>query len=192
MSLVTRCPSRPHLGIGKGYLQCVQVRHALSELGRGHPMGEADESLARDIHIDQHAGDVHGIHRHRLWCHRDVDVVPSDEAVNHVKVTLKNTIERDHPTIRYTDAGLWIGQAGKCRKAIGGIFGCETVQPQGPVVPVGVALPAIGNRIHCELSMGPKTIGAEPTVNDLILHAARYSVPITLERERINHDTITT
>jgi len=40
--------------------------------------------------------------------------------------------------------------------------------------------------------MGPKTIGAEPTVNDLILHAARYSVPITLERERINHDTITT
>ena len=118
----------------------------LGELGRGHAMREADEVLARHIHVDQHAGQLCGVHRHGFGCHCHVDVVARDETVDHVEVMFEDAVERDDLAAAHFQSGLWVGGAGEGAEAVGCVFRREAIEPQRPLIPVGIALPAVGRR----------------------------------------------
>ena len=143
MRLVARGTPGPHLGIGKGDFQRVELGDDFGELRRRQAVADPDEFLARHVHVDQHPGDPGRRHGHRLGRHRRVDMVAGDENIDHVEVGFADTIELDHAPVGNPDAGFRITGTFECGETVRGVFHRELVETQRTLIPIREPTPAV-------------------------------------------------
>jgi hypothetical protein len=144
MPLIARGLARPHLGIGEGDLHRIQLRHDFGELGGCQAVGEPGQLSTRDVEIDQHARELGRGHGHRLGRHLRIDVMASDEQVDHVEIGLGLAVEAGHAAVFDLKAGLRIVRAGEGGEAVLGILDRKAVEAQRTLVPIGESAPTIG------------------------------------------------
>ena len=107
MGLVARRLARPHLGIGEGDLERIQLRDALRRAWPASCHGPAAPAPRAARSCPPACGPrLRCLHRHGLGRDGDVDVVARDEAVDHVEVALEHAVQRDHAAVLDADAGL--------------------------------------------------------------------------------------
>ncbi len=143
MGLVAGCLARAHLGIGKGDFQRIEPRNHIGQFRRRHAVGQPHEVLARHIHVHQHARHKAGLHRHRFRRHFRVDMMARDELVDHVEVMGQNAVHAGDLASGDSHGRLGVRRAGEGGKTIRGVLSGELVQPQGPLIPLGITPPPI-------------------------------------------------
>ena len=136
--------ARAHLAVGEGDLERRQLRHHLGELGRRHAVRKPHQLAPRHVHIDQHARDLVRGHRHRFRRDLGIDVIAGDEGVDHVEIGGGRAVHRLDPARSHGQSGLRIVTADEGGEAVLGVLDRELVEPERALVPVGEALPAIG------------------------------------------------
>src|SRR5262249_49557161 len=107
-------------------------------------MSEPDQFAPWRLHVDQHACDLARRHGHRLGRNLRIDVITSDKGVDHIEVARGDSVHHSDAARPQGHAGFRIMPAGKGGKAVLRILDSEFVEPERALVPVGKALPAIG------------------------------------------------
>ena len=106
--LVGRGPPRAQLLQREHQLDRVEPRDHACEPRRCQAARETDEIGARDVDVDEPAGDLVVVQACRLRGDVEVEAVPGDEAVDHVEVLDAAAVHRNHPPILDLESRLRI------------------------------------------------------------------------------------
>ncbi len=126
-----RRPPHAHLGHRRQQLDGREQRQHLGDAGRRHAAHQARELGAGDVRVDEHAGELQRLERHRLLGDVDVDPVAGDELVDEVEVGLGAPVELDDPPVAHHQRGGRVVGTGERDQAELGVLRHEVVAADG-------------------------------------------------------------
>ena len=144
--------ARAHLAVGEDDLERGELGDDFGELGRRHAAGEPHQLAARDVHVDQHPRDLGRRNAHRFRRDLRIDVIAGDERVDHIEVRSTDPVHHVDAARTECQPRLWVVTARERGKSVLGVLDRELVEPKRALIPVGEALPAIGeyDRLSCQ------------------------------------------
>ncbi len=111
MRLVPRIAARAELLERQHQLDRVEHARDPGELGRRQATCEADELVARNVDVDEHAREPLVGERHRLLGHLEIEPMGDEEAVDHVELRDVLAVEAHDGAVSDHELGLGVARA---------------------------------------------------------------------------------